>query len=63
MSLKATSRMRDLLHELQRTQTEAGGLARQARQDVAGAINGADLRPASASDRTTRKKKAGKKKR
>lgn len=63
MPHKAESRLRDLIEELQRAQDEAGGLAERVRQDVAGAMTGAELRPVGTSGSRTRKKKAGKKKR
>lgn len=56
------NRLRQLLEELQRAQHESGDVASQARQDLAGAISGSDLRPVGAA-RSQRKKKAGKKKR
>jgi len=63
MPHKTTSRLRELLEQLQRAQHESGGLARQARQDLAGAMNTGDLRPVGTAGDVPRKKKAGKKKR
>jgi hypothetical protein len=63
MPHKTTSRLRELLEQLQRAQHESGGLAEQARQDLAGAMHGGDLRPVGTAGAVPRKKKAGKKKR
>jgi hypothetical protein len=63
MPHKTASRLRELLEELQRAQHESGGLAQQARQELAGMMNGGELRPVGTAGGGPRKKKAGRKKR
>jgi hypothetical protein len=63
MPHRTTSRLRELLDELQKAQSESGGLVRQARQDIAGVIANDALRPIGTSGSGARKKKAAKKKR
>ena len=64
MPHKTTSRLRELIEELQKAQHQSDDLAQQARHDLAGAIAGGELRPVGTSGGSTaRKKKAGKKKR
>jgi hypothetical protein len=63
MPHKTASRLRELLEQLQRAQRESGGVAEQARQELAGVINGGELRPVGTIGAMPRKKKAGRKKR
>ena len=46
MPHKPPARLRELMDELSRAQSEAGDIADKARQEVAGLIRGAGLRPA-----------------
>lgn len=62
MANTTASRLRELLEQLKRAQHETGDVAEQARHELAGLINGRALKPASAPD-SSRKKKAGRKKR
>jgi hypothetical protein len=64
MPNKTTSRLRELLAELQKAQLESDDLAQQARSDLAGVMSSGELRPVGTSGGGgRRKKKAGRKKR
>ena len=58
MPQKTAARLRALLEELTKTQSESGSLAQQARQDIAGVIASGELRPVGTSGSSRRKKKA-----
>lgn len=62
MPNKTTSRLRELLEQLDKAQHQSDGLAQRARLGIAGMMRGGELRPAGPSG-SGRKKKAGKKKR
>ena len=63
MPNKTTSRLRELLEQLDKAQHQSDGLAQRARLEIAGMMRGGELRPAGPSGSARRKKKAGKKKR
>ena len=63
MPQKTATRLRELLEELERAQNASGDLAAQTRQEIAALMRGGDVKPVGTSGSTSRKKKAGKKKR
>ena len=63
MPQKTTSRLRELLEELQRAQHESGALAEQARHELAEVLRNGELKAVGTSGSIRHKKKAGRKKR
>ncbi|MEX2273197.1 MAG: hypothetical protein WD690_17125 [Vicinamibacterales bacterium] len=62
MPHKNDARLRELISKLERAQTESGDLAHKARRELEDVIRGGALKPVGTSG-TTRRKKAGRKKR
>src|SRR5688500_333970 len=59
---KPAARLRELMDERNRAQSEAGDIADKARQEVAGLMRGGELKPATAAN-AARRSKLGRKKR
>ena len=63
MPHRTEARLRALMEELKRAQSESGDVADKARQDLSELMRGGQLKPAGPGQAAPRAKKAGRKKR